>query len=283
MAELLHARARSGPYLGMPLVLKRLLPHLADSEDTAAMFAHEVALAMRLDHPCIVRVLDQGELDGLPFFVMPWLDGVDLRTLSSRLGAARTRLPVGLACAVGAQIASALDYAHALADDQGRPLGVVHRDVSPHNVMLTRFGEVKVLDFGIAKTYLTATRTGLVRGKAAYMAPEQLAGLQVDGRADLFSLGVVIWELLTGGRLFHGDTETGVARAVREGPTAPPSAFVPECRGPIDAIVGALLAKFPVARPRTAGVVARALAAEAARHGVVDHARAIASVVTPTR
>lgn len=279
MAELFYARATSGPHVGMPLVLKRLLAELADGEDIPALFAHEVALAMRLVHPCIVRVLDRGELDGLPFLVMPWLDGLDLRVLTERLAARRERLPVGIACAIGAHIAAALDYAHAFKDEHGRPLGVVHRDVSPHNVMLTRGGELKVLDFGIAKTRLTATRTGLVRGKAGYMAPEQLAGLEVDGRADLFALGVIVWELLSGVRLFQLDTETGTARAVREAPATPPSAFAPECRGQIDAIVTAMLSKFPSARPRSAGIAAAALAAEATRHGVTSPARAIAAVV----
>ena len=279
MAELFFARATRGPHVGVPLVVKRLLPHLADAEDIGSLFAHEVALAMRLEHPCIVRVLDRGEIDGVPFLVMPWLDGLDVRELEARLTAGRERLPIGVSCAIGARIAAALDYAHSLADEHGRPLGVVHRDVSPHNVMLTRAGDVKVLDFGIAKTRLTATRTGLVRGKAAYMAPEQLAGFDVDGRADLFSLGVVVWELLTGVRLFQMATETGTARAVREAPTTPPSAFAPEARGQLDAIVGAMLSKFPSGRPRSAGVVAAALGAEALKRGVADPQRAIAAVV----
>jgi serine/threonine protein kinase len=280
MAELFFARATHGPLVGQRLVVKRLLPHLVESEDVAALFAHEIALAMRLEHPCIVQTLDKGEDDeGIPFLVMPWLDGLDLRALQARLSARRQRMPVGVACAIAAHVAASLDYAHALVDTQGHPLGVVHRDVSPHNVMLTRSGEVKVLDFGIAKTRLTATRTGLVRGKAGYMAPEQLAGLEVDGRADLFSLGVLLWELLSGVRLFQLDTETGTARAVREAPAAPPSAFAPECRGRIDAVVGAMLSKFPSGRPRSAGVVAAALGAEAARFGVVDARRAVATVM----
>ncbi len=278
MAELFFARATTGRYIGRPLVLKRLLPHLADAE-VKALFQHEVALAMRLRHPNIVEVLDAGELDGLPFLIMPWLDGLDLRGVNASLAASRQRLPVGVGCAIAAHVAAALAYAHAVTDERGLPLGVVHRDVSPHNVMLTRQGEVKVLDFGIAKTRLTVTRTGLVRGKAGYMAPEQLDGLDLDGRADLFALGVLLWEMLAGVRLFQLDTETGTARAVRGASPAPPSAFAPECHGQIDAVVAAMLSKFPSGRPSSAGLVSAALAAAAAKQGVLDPTRAIADVV----
>ncbi|MFO0738724.1 MAG: serine/threonine-protein kinase [Labilithrix sp.] len=269
MAEVFLARATSGPWAGHRVVVKRVREHLADSEELRDMFAREAALAMQLEHPNIVRVLDVGETeDGLPFLTMEWLDGLDLHAI---LGAVRARgetIHPAYACAVASQIARGLHHAHVFRDPEGHLLGVVHRDVSPHNVFLTLDGAVKLLDFGIAKTNrAAATRTGIVRGKAAYMAPEQIAGLDVDPRADLFALGVVLWEMLTGRRLWPFESETGIARAVRDESAPPPSVHVPAAAGELDAVVLALLAKFPAARPRSAEIVADALGRLAQRYG----------------
>ena len=261
MAEVFLARGADGPWAGHRVVIKRVREHLADSDELREMFAREGALAMQLEHPNIVRVIDVGEEDGVPFLAMEWLDGLDLHFV---LGAAMARgeqIRVADACVVASAIATGLQYAHTFRDHEGRSLGIVHRDVSPHNVFVTRDGQVKLLDFGIAKTNrAAATRTGIVRGKAAYMAPEQLAGLEVDPRADLFALGVVLWEMLTGRRLWPFDSETAIARAVREESAPPPSVHIAEATGEVDAVVLSLLAKFPSARPRSAAVAANALA-----------------------
>lgn len=280
MAEVFLARAEDGPWTGRRVVVKRVLEHLADAEELREMFAREGALAMALDHPNIVRVIDIGEQEGVPFLAMEWLDGLDLRTVLAAAMERGERMYPAHACAIAASIAAGLHHAHARVDAAGRSLGIVHRDVSPHNIFLTRDGQVKLLDFGIAKTNrAVATRTGIVRGKAAYMAPEQLAGLDVDARADLFALGVVLWEMLTGRRLWPIDSETGVARAVRDESAPPPSVHVPETAGELDAIVLALLAKFPSARPRTAAVASQALSRVAARYGSRDPASEIAALV----
>jgi serine/threonine protein kinase len=255
MAEVFLARALDGPWRGRPVVMKRVHEHLADSEELRELFAREGAIAMQLDHPNIVRVLDVGEDDGVPFLVMELLHGVDLRTALAVVMREGTRFHPANACLIASAIAAALHHAHAL------PLGIVHRDVSPHNVFLGSDGVVKLLDFGIAKTNrAVATRTGVVRGKAGYMSPEQLAGLAVDARSDLFSLGVVLWEMLAGRRLWQLDTETGTARAVRDESAEPPSLYCPEAVGALDALVMQLLAKFPSARPRDAAIVSAALA-----------------------
>jgi serine/threonine-protein kinase len=284
MAEVFLARALAGPWVGRRVVVKRVHEWLADSDELRELFVREGALAMRLDHPNIVRVLDVGEEDGVPYLAMEWLDGVDLRQALGVAMQQGTRLYPSDACSIAARVAAGLYYAHTLCDAAGQPLGIVHRDVSPHNVFLTAGGEVKLLDFGIAKTNRAATtRTGIVRGKAAYMSPEQLAGLEVDARSDLFALGVVLWEMLTGGRLWNLDTETGIARAVREESAPPPSVYAPELAGELDAYVLRLLAKFPSARPSSAAAVRTTLERFAAQYGARSPAHEIAQLVAYVR
>jgi serine/threonine protein kinase len=284
MAEVFLARVLEGPYRWHRVVVKKVHPHLADSDELREMFAREGALAMQLDHPNIVRVIDVGEEDDIPFLAMEYLDGVDLRVALGVAIQRGTRFYPAHACVIAAGIAGGLHHAHTLADAHGQPLGIVHRDVSPHNVFLTSEGTVKLLDFGIAKTNrAAATRTGIVRGKAGYMAPEQLAGLVVDARADLFALGVVLWEMLTGRRLWQFDTETGTARAVREESAPPPSVYVSECAGELDALVLQLLAKFPSARPKNAAHVRAALTRLASAYGTRDPRAEIAQVVATIR
>lgn len=280
MAEVFLARASGGPWAGQRVVVKRVHEHLADSDELRDMFAREGTLAMQLEHPNIVRVIDVGEEDGIPYLAMEWLDGVDLHAALAVAMQQRTHFYAADACSIAAAVASGLHHAHTLRDAAGRPLGIVHRDVSPHNVFLTRDGQVKLLDFGIAKSNrAAATRTGIVRGKASYMAPEQLAGFTVDARSDLFALGVVLWEMLTGHRLWNLDTETGIARAVRDESAPPPSVHVPELAGELDAYVLRLLGKFPSARPSSAGSAHVALERLARVHGARDASSEIAQLV----
>ena len=284
MAEVFLARALQGPIAGQRVVVKRVHDHLAGEGEFREMFLREATLAAQLDHPNIVRVVDFGEDDGVPYLAMEWLDGVDLRVALGTAFARGTRLYPAHACVIAAAVAAGLHHAHTLCDPAGRPLGIVHRDVSPHNVFLTAAGGVKLLDFGIAKTNrAAATRTGIVRGKAGYMSPEQLAGFEVDARSDLFALGVVLWEMLTGRRLWQLDTETGTARAVREESAAPPSVHVAEAAGELDALVMQLLAKFPSARPPSAAHVASALARLALAYGTRDPDAEIGQLVAHVR
>jgi serine/threonine-protein kinase len=284
MAEVFLARASSGPLAGQRVVVKRVHEHLVDEGDLRDMFAREGALAMELDHPNIVRVLDVGEENGLPYLAMEALDGVDLRTALVVAMERGTRLYPANACSIAAAVAAGLHHAHTFRDGGGRSLGIVHRDVSPHNIFLTTDGQVKLLDFGIAKTNrAVATRTGIVRGKVAYMAPEQLAGFTVDARTDLFALGVVLWEMLTGLRLWNLESETGIARAVRDESAAPPSVHVPEVAGELDAYVMRLLGKFPSGRPSSAGSARIALEKLAHVYGSREPATEIAELVAHVR
>jgi hypothetical protein len=243
------------------VVLKRVLEHLRDEERFLAMFASEARLALQLQHANVVQVIDAGTEGGLPYIKMEWLDGVDVRKLAARAADAGATINPAVACAIVSAAARGLHYAHTRKDANGNALGVVHRDVSPHNVFVTRDGGVKVLDFGVAKSaaQLSVTRTGELRGKPVYMAPEQLMGLEIDARADVFALGVVLWELLAGRRLFQRDDHAAIAHAVINEPAAPPSSVTPGLPAELDEIVLAMLSKFPQTRPATAHEVAASL------------------------
>ena len=187
-----------------PFVVKRLKPDLAFDEDYRAMFKDEARLALRLDHPNIVRAYDAGEIDGQPFLTMEFLNGLPLDSVLE--SAEQRKLSRGEVLHITSQLLAGLHYAHELKDEHGVGLDIVHRDVSPHNVFVTSEGRVKLVDFGIAKSRIKAqhTMTGVVKGKIAYMAPEQALANVVDKRADVFAAGVILWELLTA-KPFWGD------------------------------------------------------------------------------
>ncbi|MBX3246652.1 MAG: protein kinase [Myxococcales bacterium] len=217
MAEILLARPQGSS--SRPVVLKKILAHFAADDDFKAMFEDEAKLGLLLSHPNIARFTDHGEVDGLGYIEMEWVDGIPLGRLIRR---ARDRggLPPRLACWILERVADALDHAHRLTDEHGTPLRLVHRDVSPHNVMISFAGEVKLLDFGIAKAEERQhrTQTGVVKGKFAYMAPEQILAQKVDHRADLFALGVVLFEALIGKSLYRRESDAETMREIADGP-----------------------------------------------------------------
>ncbi len=203
------------------LVIKRLLPvHLADPT-MVAMFVSEARIHRVIEHPNVVRVLDAGVADGEPFLVLSYVEGIDLSRLARRAEAEARALPLGLAIYVARSLTEALEAVHTATGDDGQPLGVVHRDVTPSNVYLSSRGEVVLGDFGIAKTSLgrqsRASMGGALKGKYAYLAPEQVGGEPADRRADLFSLAVVLSELLLGRPLFEGAGQLAVLLAIRDG------------------------------------------------------------------
>jgi len=263
MAEVFLARmdGPAGAAVGREVAVKRLLPHLVDDEETVELFLREAELAATLDHPNIVEVLAVGTSDGTPYLVMERLVGTDLAALMAAEERRSRAFPVAIACAILAGAARGLAHAHTRTDERGAPLGMVHRDVSPHNVFVTAAGRVKLLDFGIAKVRgrVLRTRTGQTRGKVGYMAPEQVAGLRVDARSDIFSLGVVGWELLAGRGLWRDLDEAQCARAVRDESVLPPSAYREGLDVELEALIMRMLAKFPVARPSSAADIAVAL------------------------
>jgi serine/threonine protein kinase len=241
MAEV-HRALLDGPGgFQQTVVIKRILRHLGDDPAFARMLLTEARLTALLHHPNIVQVHAVGEVEGVYYLAMEHVDGIDL---SSLLRAARGRLPVppAVACAIAAEVATALAYAHTRTDADGRPCAIVHRDVSPANVMVAQQGTVKLLDFGIAKAADSLrdveTRTGTLKGKVGYMSPEQASGEAVDARSDVFSLGVVLHELLTMQRLFHGDDDLQTLKLVRAAAVAPPGVD-----DALDAVVMKMLAR----------------------------------------
>ena len=220
MGELFVARQTGAGGFEKLVVIKRLLPHLAEDAHFVAMLLDEARIAARLSHPNVCQVYDLGEADGHYYIAMEHLEGVPASMLLRRARRVGQRLDVGLAAAILRQTCDGLHHAHDLTDADGNSIGLVHRDVSPSNLFVTSTGVVKVLDFGVAKSQdaLARTHTGALKGKYAYMSPEQVLGNPVDRRADVFSLGVVLFELLTAQRLFWRDSEYKMFQAIVEDP-----------------------------------------------------------------
>lgn len=220
-------------------VIKRLHAHLGIESGFIDMFLDEARLAAQLDHPNCVQTLELGEVDGQHFLSMEYLDGQGLERLLRSSAQSGVLLPPALMVRIIADALDGLAYAHDLVGFDGRPLGVVHRDISPQNLFVTYAGVVKLLDFGIAKaeTNLVETRTGVIKGKYAYIAPEQAMAQKVDGRADLWSMGVVLWECLTSRRLFKSTNELATLQETLRGHIQPPSVHHPEVPPELDAIV----------------------------------------------
>ncbi len=251
------------------VAVKRMLPNLAENEDFERMFQAEVNLTARLQHPNIAQVFGNGEHDGYLYVVMEFVDGRDLAKVLTLLGQRGETMPIPLAVLIAAQVARGLDYAHNFRDPStGARECLVHRDISPQNVMVSFDGQVKVVDYGIAKVTdgVEGTRTGTVRGKLAYMAPEQAGGQPFDHRVDVFALGVVLHECLTGARLFRGANQADTLRRVLACEIAPPSAKNAAIPPQLDAIVMRALAKDAVHRYASAHAMERDLGAFLAAH-----------------
>jgi serine/threonine-protein kinase len=252
MAEILLAR-RPG---SEPLVIKKILAQYARDEDFVEMFLDEARIGSALDHPNIGRFLDFGEIDRQLFIAMEWVHGVTLGRLIRR---ARDKggLPFPLACEIVARVADALHYAHTARDAEGNVMGLIHRDVSPHNVMIDFDGTVKLLDFGIAKAETQGhhTQAGVVKGKFAYMAPEQCRGRALDFRIDIFALGVVLFESLTGRSLYRRETEAATMHAIVAEPVPSLLEKIPNAPRELEAILRTALQKDPAARFPTAAAM----------------------------
>lgn len=235
MANVYHGRLAAGAAATeQRLAVKCMRPKLASEERFVEMFSREAKLALLLDHPGIVRTLDSGEAVGRFFIAMEYIPGHDLAAVLKRCHETSRRLPVPHGLYVIASVARALSYAHRLTGKSGRPLNIVNRDVSPANIRIAYDGAVKLLDFGIAQAAVQiSSEIGVLKGKFAYMSPEQIRGLPVDARSDLFSLGVVAHEVLTGERLFREESEFALMEKVRSAPIRPPSAY--DKRVPLEA------------------------------------------------
>jgi serine/threonine protein kinase len=263
MAQIYLAR-RPGPEGDKLLVVKRILPHLTENDDFVKMFLDEARIAARLNHANVVQIFDLGAQDDSFFIAMEYIHGEDLRKLWKESETRGRPLPVPLVCRILIEACAGLDYAHKRTDPTtGRPLGIVHRDVSPQNILVTFEGGVKVVDFGIAKAadQATITRSGVLKGKYSYMSPEQASGLRVDCRSDIFALGVVLYELLTGTRLFKRSSDLQTLTAVGECKVLPPSQLTARVPADLDAIVLQALAKEPAERYQEAAQLQHALEA----------------------
>ena len=229
MAEVWKARMRGVEGFQKTVAIKRILPHLTDSGDFVSMFVDEAKLAAQLSHPNIIHIYDLGKIGQHYYIAMEYVEGQNLRAILNARPRRAMPLPVGLDLLIGARLASALDYAHRKRDFDHREMGLVHRDVSPQNVLISYDGDIKLCDFGIAKAVANASRTqmGALKGKLQYMSPEQAWGRPVDPRSDIFSLGSLLFEMLTGRRLFTGDNEISVLEAVRECHVEEPSRAQP--------------------------------------------------------
>ena len=235
------------------VVIKRVLPHLTNNPDFVRMFIDEARLAARLEHPNIVRTYEFGEVDGLYFTAMEYLPGEDLYKALNSLAVSRQLMPLHIAAGITSQVCTGLYFAHQFTDTAGKPLSLVHRDINPANIIVTYGGEVKIIDFGVAKSNANVrTITGTIKGKVAYMPPEQVLGREVDQRADIFSTGVVLWELLTGRPLFLRSNEAATLYAIMNAPIPPPSELRPEVPPQLDKIVARALARSPADRYDTA-------------------------------
>ncbi len=255
MAEIFLAKQEGPRGFSKTVVVKRVLPELAENENFVRMFLDEATLAAHLSHPNVVQITDFGEVDGTYFLAMEFLQGDDLGTLLRRQTTAPGELPFTVAALIASGVAEGLHYAHTLKGEEGNPLRIVHRDVSPNNIFVTHQGSVKVLDFGIAMAEgkLSKTRAGVVKGKAMYMSPEQTRGAAVDGRSDVFALGVVLYEMVTGVRPFARDAgDYAILTAIIEEEPRPAAEVNPAVPLALSEIIRRAMAKSLDARFQSA-------------------------------
>jgi len=239
MAEIFKARMVGMEGFQKTVAIKRILPHLTDNDEFVTMFIDEAKLAAQLNHNNIIHIYDLGKIDRSYYIAMEFIEGHDLRSILAKCKEKGVRFPIPTALHVAILLASALDYAHHKRDFEDRALGLVHRDVSPQNVLISREGDIKLCDFGIAKaaSKTSHTRAGALKGKLQYMSPEQAWGKNIDHRSDIFSLGLVLFEMLTGEKVFAGDSELSILEQVRNPEVSPPSSLNPEVPPEVDAIV----------------------------------------------
>jgi serine/threonine protein kinase len=228
MAEVFKAKTFGVRGFERLLVIKRILPHLSKDEDFVEMFIDEAKISVELSHANIVQVTDLGKIADNYFIAMEYIDGKDLRAILKKAQTSNRPLSVEQAVFITIEVCKGLDYAHRKkSSSTNKPMDIIHRDISPQNVMISYEGEVKVVDFGIAKTAakINQTQAGVLKGKFGYMSPEQAMGLEVDQRTDIFSTGIILFEMLTGRRLFLGDTDFETLEKIKEAAIPPISNY----------------------------------------------------------
>jgi len=272
MAEIFLARMSGSAGFQKLVVIKRLPDRLTHDQEYVEMFLDEARINARLSHVNVVQVIELGQVDGRYFMAMEYVPGLSVSQIGRKCTERFGDVPQAVACGIVAQAAVGLHYAHECVDpDSGKPLGVIHRDVSPQNLILTFQGNVKVVDFGIARAEgrQARTMTGKVKGKAAYLSPEQCQGLPMDRRTDIFALGIVLYELCTARRLFKRATPAQTFDAIVLEPVIPPRRLNPKIEPDIEAVILRALEKKPRDRFPTAAAMHEALAEAMRRSGMM--------------
>jgi eukaryotic-like serine/threonine-protein kinase len=268
MAEVFVAESASIEGFRKQVAIKRVLPQLSKKAQFIEMFLDEARLSAHLSHSNVVSVFDIGVGDGSYFIVMEYVDGADLKAVMDYTKKVGQPIPVEAGVYVATRICQGLSYAHELKSD-GKPLQIIHRDITPANVLITRYGEVKIVDFGLAKasSQLAASDQGVIKGKFGYLAPETVMEKTVDQRVDVFAVGIILWEMLAGRRLFLGDTDFQTVRLVRDAVIPSLTQFNRAVTPELDAIVKKALARDPDARYLNAHDLGRDLVRFLFRYG----------------
>lgn len=243
------------------IAIKRILPTMAEDDDFIEMFIDEAKIAGQLSHANIVPIYELGKIGDSHYIAMEYVWGKDLLQIMNRFRRMRKRMPPGMVAFIASKMCEALEYAHTKRDRRGQHLNLIHRDISPQNILVSYDGAVKLIDFGIAKaaSRTTKTQAGVLKGKFGYMSPEQVRGLPIDLRSDIFAVGTCMYEMLTADRLFVGESDFSTLEKVRHAAVAPPSEMVPDVPPEFDAIVMKALAREPADRWQTAGEMQEAL------------------------
>lgn len=254
MAEVFRAESEGLQGFRKQVAIKRVLPHLSEKKKFISMFLDEARLSAQLSHSNCVQVFDIGVGDNAFFIVMEFVDGANLKSIAESVKKQGKDFPVAAAAWIAHEICKGLTYAHELTDSNGVPLQIVHRDMSPPNVLITKFGEVKIVDFGLAKasSQLERSEPGIIKGKFSYLSPEAAMGQEVDSRTDVFAVGIILWELLAGQRLFLGDTDFQTVKKVQVAQVPPISQINRKVPPELERIVNKSLAKDLHARYATA-------------------------------
>jgi serine/threonine-protein kinase len=254
MAEVFRAESEGLQGFRKQVAIKRVLPHLSEKKRFIAMFLDEARISAQLTHSNCVQVFDIGVGDNAYFIVMEYVDGANLKSIAESLKKQGKDFPVQAAAFIAHEICKGLSYAHELTDQHGVPLHIVHRDMSPPNVLVTKYGEVKIVDFGLAKasSQLEKSEPGIIKGKFSYLSPEAATGQEVDAKTDIFAVGIILWELLAGQRLFLGETDFQTVKKVQQAQVPPVTQVNRKATPELERIVNKALARDPAQRYMTA-------------------------------
>jgi serine/threonine-protein kinase len=285
MAEVFRAESAGLEGFKKKVAIKRVLGHLSKKQKFISMFLDEARLSAHLSHSNVVQVFDIGMGDNTYFIVMEFVDGADLKAIAETCRKQKREFPFEEAVYIAQKVCEGLSYAHELTDQDGRPFGIVHRDMSPPNVMITKFGEVKIADFGLAKAnnQLEKSEPGIIKGKFSYLSPEAATGQEVDARTDIFAVGIILWELLAGRKLFQGESDYQTVQQVIQAKVPLLHSVNNRIPTELDQLLKHALARDPAERYLTAREFARDLTEFLFKHGRAVGPFDIADLVSETQ